>query len=57
MLKEKEVAKDTSIETTLGAHPEEAAVAEVMGIMKEKQSVSDGFYDTTIVRDGASNDE
>jgi hypothetical protein len=49
-LKEKEVAEDAPIETALGAHPEEAADAEVVKTMKEEQSVSDGFDDTSIVR-------
>jgi hypothetical protein len=56
MLKEKEVTKDTPVETVLGANPEEGVDAEVTKIMKEKLSASDGFDDTSIVRDRASDD-
>jgi hypothetical protein len=54
--KGKEVVEDAPIETALGAHTEEAVDAEVVKITKEKQSVSDGFDDIGVVRDGASND-
>jgi hypothetical protein len=54
MLKEKEVTKDT-LETVLGANPE-GVDAEVTKIMKEKLSASDGFDDTSIVHDRASDD-
>jgi hypothetical protein len=56
MLKEKDVVEDAPIETALDAHPEEAVDVEIMKITKEMQSTSDGFDDTGIVRDGASND-
>jgi hypothetical protein len=56
MLKEKEVAEDVPIETAPDVHPTEAVDAEVAKIMKEKQSIFDGFDDTDIVHDGASAD-
>jgi hypothetical protein len=56
MLKEKEVSKGMPVKLVAGANPEEAVDAEVTKIMKEKQSASDGFHDTSIVRDGASDD-
>jgi hypothetical protein len=56
MLKEKEVAEDTPIETVGGANPEETVDAEVARIVKEKWSASDGFDDTGVFHDGASDD-
>jgi hypothetical protein len=50
------VAEDAPIKTALGAHPKEADDAEVAEIMKEKQFVFDGFDDTGVVHDGASDD-
>jgi hypothetical protein len=50
------VAEDAPIETALGAHPREVVDAEVTKIMKEKQSVSDGFDDTGAVHDRSSDD-
>jgi hypothetical protein len=50
------VFEDVPIETALGAHPEEVVDVKVVKITKEKQSVSDGFDDTGVVRDRASDD-
>jgi hypothetical protein len=50
------VVKDAPFKTALGVHPEEEVDAEVAKIMKEKQSIFDGFDDTDIVHDGASAD-
>jgi hypothetical protein len=50
------VLEDVPIETALGAHPEEVVDAKVVKITKEKQSVSDGFDDTGVVCDEASDD-
>jgi hypothetical protein len=50
------VVKDAPFKTALGVHPEEEVDAEVAKIMKEKQSIFDGFDDTGTVHDGAYDD-
>jgi hypothetical protein len=50
------VAEDAPIKSALGAHPAEAIDVEVEKITKEKQSISNGFDNTGVVRDGASDD-
>jgi hypothetical protein len=52
----KKATEDTRVETVPGANPEEMVDADVAKIAKEKQSSSDGFDDTGIVHDGASDD-
>jgi hypothetical protein len=52
----KKATEDTPVETVPGANPEEMVDADVAKIAKEKQSSSDGFDDTGIVHDRASDD-
>jgi hypothetical protein len=52
----KDVAEDAPIETFSGANLEEAIDVEIVRIVKEKHSVSDGFDDTDALCDGASDD-
>jgi hypothetical protein len=56
MLKEKQVTEDMPVETVVEANLEEAVDVEVTKITKEKCSASDGFDDTGIVCDRASDD-
>jgi hypothetical protein len=56
MLKETNATEDAPVETTLGANPEEVVDAEITRIIKEKQSVSGNFDDTSGVRNRASDD-
>jgi hypothetical protein len=56
MLKEKEVTEDAPVKTVSGVNHEEAVDADVTKIVKEKIFAFDGFDDTGVIRDGASND-
>jgi hypothetical protein len=56
VLNEKEATEDAATETVHGGSSAEAVDVEIVRIVKEKESVSDALDDSTVVRNGASND-